>query len=211
MLWGKISCPLYSPTAWDERQAWHIKHCDLNHLRENVCVWEKESERDMNRHKEWERKSERGQKSDPCSEYHAGIVVKTSVGLHVSQSLYVCGRESTVGGISVLVGQCVWVGKPLPGNPLSFFVLFYPCRLCISKMCHFADAQLLHELFWFLTLISQCLDWIRPQCVCAVIHPTFLHCNHRRHKSSFMVAGWVIQEKPRRRWVSYKTGNKKSV
>lgn len=45
------------------------------------------------------------------------------------------GRESTVDGISVLVGQRVWADKCLPG----FFTLFSLCHVVIST----ADGQLL--------------------------------------------------------------------
>lgn len=49
------------------------------------AVW-----RDMSWYGEGDRKARNeGKKSQPCSAYHAGIVVKTSLGLRASQSFYV--------------------------------------------------------------------------------------------------------------------------
>lgn len=87
----------------------NIKHCDLDHLRENLCVWASEQQgRDTNWHRE-----KGGQKADARSADHVLLVA------------YLCLWVS------------VWVGKALPGNPTLMFSL---CRLCISKVCHSADA-----------------------------------------------------------------------
>lgn len=126
-----------SPETEVERD--NVKYCDLDHLRENLCVWASEQQgRDTNWHGE-----KGGQKADACSVDHALLVA------------YLCLWVS------------VWVGKALPGNPTVMFSL---CRLCISKVCHSADAPSgTVLLFWLWLATASGLD-NATVCVCVCVH-----------------------------------------
>lgn len=116
-LCGKTSCVVPEPEA-------KVKRDTLSTVIwitwEKMCVWDRAGARERHELTQSGKKVwEKGQKSDPCSVNHAGNVVKTSLGLHVSQSLG--GWVSTVGGRSVLVGQCVGGQN---SQATSFFVFF---------------------------------------------------------------------------------------
>lgn len=96
---------------------------------------------------------EREQESDPCCVNHAGK--------------HLC--VSMCGSVCAPVGQCV-------GGPNSEAILFFAMSPSMYRyiipLCTFLAAFDFDQ--------PQRLDWMRPRCVCALIH---LNSNHRRQES----------------------------